>query len=51
MSTELEALERGFITIPADKWEVFEVWANRPPQRIAALEELAECELAWSAAR
>lgn len=40
-------LERPIITIPVKDWEAFETWADRPPQRIAALEKLARTEPKW----
>jgi uncharacterized protein (DUF1778 family) len=44
---EMDLLERPVVTIPAKDWEAFEAWANRPPQKIAALEELARTDPAW----
>jgi len=46
-AAEMNMLERPVMTIPAKDWEAFEAWANRPPQKIAALEELARTEPAW----
>ena len=46
-AAEAAMLERPIVRIPAKDWEAFEAWANRPPQRIAALEELARTEPAW----
>lgn len=46
-AAEIDMLERPVVTIPAKDWEAFEAWANRPPQKIAALEELARTDPAW----
>lgn len=46
-AAEMDMLERPVVVIPAKDWEAFEAWANRPPQNIAALEELARAEPAW----
>jgi uncharacterized protein (DUF1778 family) len=47
-AAEMDMLERpAVIIIPAKDWEAFEAWANRPPQRINALEELARTDPAW----
>ncbi|MGD9537320.1 MAG: DUF1778 domain-containing protein [Alphaproteobacteria bacterium] len=46
-AAEMDMLERPVVTIPAKDWEAFEVWANRPPEKIAALEELARTNPAW----
>jgi uncharacterized protein (DUF1778 family) len=46
-AAEIDALERRTVTIPAKDWEAFEAWANRPPQKIAELEELARTEPKW----
>jgi hypothetical protein len=35
-------LNRRIVTIPAKDWEAFESWANRAPQEIAGLRELAQ---------
>jgi uncharacterized protein (DUF1778 family) len=44
---EIDLLERRIVTIPAKDWEAFEAWADRPPQKIAAVEELARTEPKW----
>ena len=36
-----DILERRTVTIPARDWEAFEAWANRPPEEIAGLKDLA----------
>lgn len=46
-AAEIDMLARSVVTIPAKDWEAFEAWANRPPQKIAALEELARTDPAW----
>jgi uncharacterized protein (DUF1778 family) len=46
-AAEMDMLERPIVTIPGKDWEAFEAWANRPPQKIAALEELARSDPAW----
>lgn len=46
-AAEIDLLERRIVAIPAKDWAAFEAWANRPPQAIAALEELARTEPEW----
>ena len=46
-AAEMDMLERPVVTIPSKDWEAFEAWADRPAQKIAALEELASTDLAW----
>jgi len=46
-AAELDLLERRIVTIPAGAWEAFEAWAGRPPEAIAALEELARTDPEW----
>ncbi|MBX9843261.1 MAG: DUF1778 domain-containing protein [Xanthobacteraceae bacterium] len=46
-AAEMDMLERPIVTIPAKDWEAFETWANRPTQKIAALEKLARTDPAW----
>lgn len=48
-AAEIDVLERRIVTIPAKDWEAFEAWAERPPQRIAGIEELARTDPAWRA--
>ncbi len=43
-AAEIDILERRVVTIPAQDWETFEAWADRPSRRIAALEELARTD-------
>src|SRR5437667_12503885 len=40
-AAEADILERRIVTIPAKDWEAFEAWANRPPEEIAGLKDLA----------
>ncbi len=46
-AAEAELLTRTIVTIPAKDWEAFEGWINRPPETIAALDELAERTPSW----
>jgi uncharacterized protein (DUF1778 family) len=46
-AAEIDVAERRIVVIPAKDWEAFEAWANRPPERIAALEELARTDPLW----
>jgi uncharacterized protein (DUF1778 family) len=46
-AAELEMLERPVAVIPAKDWEAFEAWAERPPEKIAALEELVRTNPTW----
>ena len=46
-AAEIDMLERRIVTIPAKDWEAFEAWADRPPRKIAALEELARTDPKW----
>lgn len=48
-AAEIDMLERPVVTIPAEVWAAFEAWADRPPQKIAVLEELARTDSAWRA--
>ena len=48
-AAEMDMLERPVVNIPAKDWEAFEAWADRPPQKIAALEELVHTDPAWRA--
>ena len=48
-AAEMDMLERRIVTITAKDWEAFEAWAERPPQRIAGIEELARTDPAWRA--
>ncbi len=46
-AAEIDLLERRIVTIPAKDWKAFEAWADRPPQAIPALEELARTDPKW----
>ena len=46
-AAEVDFLERRVATIPAKDWEAFEAWAERPPEKIAALESLARTPPKW----
>ena len=46
-AAEADILERRIVTIPAKNWEAFETWANRPPQEIAGLKDLAHTAPTW----
>ena len=46
-AAEADVLERRIVTIAAKEWEAFEAWANRPPRKIAAIEELARMDPTW----
>ena len=46
-AAEMDMLVRPVVVIPAKDWEAFEAWANRPPQTITAIEELARAKPAW----
>jgi uncharacterized protein (DUF1778 family) len=38
-AAELEILNRSVVTIPAQDWEAFEAWINRPAEVLPALRE------------
>jgi uncharacterized protein (DUF1778 family) len=46
-AAEADILERRIVTIPAKDWEAFEAWANRPPEEIAGLKDLARMAPTW----
>jgi hypothetical protein len=46
-AAEMTMLEQPVVVIPAQDWEAFEAWADRPPEKIAGLEELARTDPAW----
>lgn len=46
-AAEIDVLERRIVAIPAKDWEAFEAWANRSPEKIAALERLARTDPQW----
>lgn len=46
-AAEADILDRRIVTIPAKDWEAFESWANRAPEKVAGLRELARKAPAW----
>lgn len=40
-AAETVLLERRGVTIPAETWEAFEAWVNRPAETIPAIKRLA----------
>ena len=40
-AAEADVLNRTIVTIPAEHWEAFEAWINRPAEVIPALKKLA----------
>jgi uncharacterized protein (DUF1778 family) len=46
-SAEMEVLARSVITIPAEEWENFESWLDRPAKSIPALVKLARTQPSW----
>ena len=46
-AAEADILERRLFTIPAKDWEAFAAWANRPPEEIAGLKDLARMVPTW----
>jgi hypothetical protein len=46
-AAEIDMLERPIVTISGRDRDAFEAWANRPPQKIGALGELARTDPAW----
>jgi uncharacterized protein (DUF1778 family) len=40
-AAEADVLNRTIVTIPAEDWEAFEAWINRPAEVIPALKKLA----------
>lgn len=47
-AAEQEILSRGIVTIPAEDWEAFEAWVDRPAELRPALSELARRKPSWS---
>ncbi len=48
-AAELDVMEHRIVTIPAESWEEFEAWANRPAEDIPALRELLSRPPTWQA--
>jgi hypothetical protein len=46
-AAEADVFNRTIVTIPAKDWEAFEAWANRPPEEIAGLKDLARKAPTW----
>jgi uncharacterized protein (DUF1778 family) len=46
-AAEADIIERRSVTIPAMERETFEAWANRPPEEIAGLKDLARTAPTW----
>ncbi len=46
-AAEDEILDQRIVTISAKDWEAFEAGANRPPEEIAGLEDLARIAPTW----
>jgi uncharacterized protein (DUF1778 family) len=46
-AAEADVLERRIVTISATDWDAFEAWANRPPEEIAGLKDLARKAPTW----
>ena len=46
-AAEIDVLERRIVTIPAEDWEAFEAWVERPPQHLPAIAELARRSPTW----
>ena len=43
----IDVVERRIVAVPAADRAAFEAWADRPPRKIATLEELARADPAW----
>jgi uncharacterized protein (DUF1778 family) len=46
-AAEADVLERRIVIIPAKEWKAFEAWANRPPEEIKGLKDLAGKAPTW----
>lgn len=46
-AAEADILERRIVTIPAEDWEKFEAWVDRPAQDVPALQKLAATLPVW----
>ena len=46
-AAEIDVLGRTVVTIPADDWEKFEAWAERPAEVIPALRDLFATKPTW----
>lgn len=46
-AAEAEILSRSIVTIPAEYWEAFEAWIDRPAEAVPALAELVRRKPSW----
>ena len=46
-AAEADVLNRTIVTIPAEHWEAFEAWINRPAEVIPALKKQARVAPSW----
>ena len=46
-AAEMDVLNRSVVTIPAQDWEAFEAWVNRPAEAVPALAALARRSPTW----
>jgi len=46
-AAEADVLNRTIVTIPAEDWEAFEAWINRPAEVVPALKKLARMTPSW----
>ena len=46
-AAEIDVLERRIVVIPSKDWQAFEAWADRPAEKIPALDELARTKPEW----
>ena len=46
-AAEIDVMERRIVIIPAEDWEAFEAWVNRPPEHLSAIAELARRDPTW----
>ncbi len=47
-AAEIDVLNRTMITIPAQDWEAFESWVDRPAEVVPALTQLARRVPSWN---
>jgi len=46
-AAEIDVMERRIVIIPAQDWEAFEAWVNRPAEHLSAIAELARRDPTW----
>lgn len=46
-AAEVDVLGRAIVSIPANDWEAFEAWINRPAEAVPGLEKLARLKPTW----